>query len=464
MASIDAIINDLSRDEKSKIAILKEKTINVPLWQGEFGLVKEYNPQLHPVMNKGIYPDLVTKDGVTKVTRIILDFQRLATKRMSELINGIPIKRVYKPKNDKQKEVATYLEAIMQRNRINSVNTERLTQLFGSCEFFTLWYATDTPTNVYGFDSPIKLRCRNFSPMLGDDLYPYFDEYGDMIAMSIGYTRKVGKETVEFFDTYSEDRHIKWSTQSGEWEVVEDESISLLKIPGVYCYRPTPIWEDTSRNIFEIEWSLSRQGNYIRENSKPRFIVFADEVINYGDEGSENKEFKSVMQYPKGSSAGYVTWQQSTEALKYHVETLRNLFFTQLQLPDWSYEKMSQQALSGESRKQMFIDAELKVVDESGRLLEAFDREINVVKAYLKIMLGNAYAADIDALQVTNIITPYRISDRKEEVETLLAANGQKPIMSQRESIEYYGRSEDVDRTIELINEENRLEDLSLTE
>ena len=80
--------------------------------------------------------------------------------------------------------------------------------------------------------------------------------------------------------------------------------------------------------------------------------------------------------------AEYVTWQQAVENLKFYVEQLRSLFFTQLQLPDWSYEKMSQQALSGESRKQMFIDAQLKVKDESGRLIEFFDREMNVVKAF----------------------------------------------------------------------------------
>ena len=92
---------------------------------------------------------------------------------------------------------------------------------------------------------------------------------------------------------------------------------------------------------------MSRNGNYIRENSKPLFCVFADEAISYGDEKSPDKEARAVMQYPKGSTAQYVTWQQAVENLKFHVSELRNLYFTMLQLPDWSYEKMSQVALSG---------------------------------------------------------------------------------------------------------------------
>lgn len=433
------------------ISALKDKSINVPVWGGTKGLLQEFDPRKHPVMNKAIYPDEVTAEGVQPVTRITCDLQRLATKRMTELCCGIPVKRVYKPENDRQKEIAQYLEAIYDRNRIDSVNTERLNMLFAGCEVMTLWFAVESPNNQYGFNSRLKLRCRNFSPMLGDDLYPLFDEYGDMIAMSVGYSRKVGRKTVRFFDTYTATKHIKWSDANGQWQEVENEDITLLKIPCIYAWRPMPIWEDTSKTVYEIELSLSRNGNYLRENSKPLFVVFADEAINYGDEKSPNREFRSIMQYPKGSTAQYITWQQAVENLKFYVEQLRSMFFTQLQLPDWSYEKMSQQALSGESRKQMFIDAQLKVKDESGRLIEFFDREMNVIKAFLKIMLGNAYAADIDSLKVDMVITPFTITDEKDTITNLITANGGEPIISQRESIEMYGHSDDVDKTLQEI-------------
>lgn len=450
--------------ERERITLLKQKTINVPMWTGKQGLMNEYDPTKHPVMDKQLYPDVVRNDGVERVTRITLSFQKLAAKRMSELVCGIPVKRIYKPENEKQKQIAEALEALYDRNRINSVNIDRCNALFAGCEVFTLWYAVEQRNDLYGFSSPLKLRCRTFSPMLGDELYPFFDEYGDMTAMSIGYTRKVGRKNVQFFDTYTDDRHIKWSNEGGEWTVVEDETTTLTKIPGIYAFRPTPIWEDTSRNVYEMEWSLSRNGNYLRENSKPKFVVCANEIIQYGDEKNPNKEFKAVAQFPSGAKAEYVTWQQAVESLKFHIETLRSLYFTQLQLPDWSYEKMSQHALSGESRKQMFIDAELKVGDESGRLLEFYDRETNVLKAFLKLMMGASYHADIDALKVDNVITPYRISDEKERVELLMTANGNQPIMSQRESIEAYGHSDNVDKTIEEINEQGKIDAFELTE
>lgn len=461
--TIEEILNSENSAE-SKIAALKEKTIVVPVWSGRFGLVQQFDPTKHPVMNKQKYPDIVTDEGIEYVTRVTCDLQRLATKRMTELVTGIPPKRVYTPNNDRQKQIAAYIESIYDRNRINSVNNERLNMLFAGCEVFTLWYAIEERNTLYGFSSPLKLRCRNFSPMLGDELYPLFDEYGDMIAMSVGYTRKKGRKYVQYFDTYTADKHIKWSNENGGWAEVENENITLGKIPGVYAWRPTPIWEDTSKTVYEIEWTLSRNGNYLRQNSKPIFIVFADEAISYGDEKSPNREFRSVMQYPQNGRAEYVTWAQAVENLKFYVEQLRDLFFTQLQLPDWSYGKMSQQALSGESRKQMFIDAQLKVKDESGRLIEFFDREMNVVKAFAKIMLGDGYAADIDALKVETLITPFAITDEKDTINNLMAANGGEPIMSQRESIELFGHSDDVDKTLQEIAEQNKRDVFEPTE
>lgn len=457
--TIQEILNSTELTAAEKITALKEKTINVPTWAGKNGLVQQFDPTNHPVMNKSVYPDIISNDGVEYVTRITCDLQRLATKRMTELCCGIPVKRVYRPENDKQKEIASYIENILDRNRINSVNVERLNMLFAGCEVLTLWYAVEEENNIYGFDSPLKFRCRNFSPMLDDELYPLFDEYGDMVAMSVAYARKSGKKTIQYFDTYTADRHVKYSNASGDWTEVENEAITLGKIPCIYMYRPTPIWEDTSKTVYEIEWALSRNGNYLRKNSKPIFVVFADDAIKYGDEKSENKEFRAVMQYPKGSTAQYVTWEQAVENLKFYISELRSQFFTQLQLPDWSYEKMSQQALSGESRKQLFIDAQMKVQDESGRLLEGFDREINVIKAFLKTTLSQQYHTDIDALKVESKITPFSITDKKETVDTLMTANGGEPIMSQRESIEEFGYSDDVDKTLAEIAQQ-RVEDV----
>lgn len=462
--TLEEILDLRYTNPKRAMAALRDKSVIVPPWGGSKGLQKQYDPTMHPVYDKAIYPDKTREDGsVEKVTRIAFALQQLAVKRMTELVCGIPVKRVYKAENDRQQQAAKWIEAIYQRNRIDAVNVERLNMLYAGCEVITLWYAVQQPNTIYGYNSRLKFRCRNFSPMLGDELYPLFDEYGDLVALSIAYKRKAAGKTVSYFDAYTAERHIKWSTEGGDWAVVEgeDEEISIGKIPGVYIYRPTPIYENTSDIAYELEWAASRNGNYLRTNSQPLLVLFADDEIPFGESGNnDKKDFRSVFQYPVGSKVEYVTWNQAIENLKYYSESLRNMYFTQLQMPDWSYEKMSQQALSGESRKQLFIDSMLKVKDESGRLLEAFDREMNVVKAFAKTSFPIGYEADVDALQVETQITPFQIGDEKETIQNLVTANGGKPIISQRESVEQLGWSEDVDKTMQEIAAESTMDAL----
>ena len=70
-------------------------------------------------------------------------------------------------------------------------------------------------------------------------------------------------------------------------------------------------------------------------------------------------------------------------------------------------------------------------------------------------MLPQDWHTDIDALVVENQMAPYIIDNKKEDVEILLLKNGQKPLMSQRESIQALGESEDVDATLAAIQEES---------
>lgn len=429
------------------IEALKQKSIEIPEWEK---LRKEYDPKEHPVMTDPNYQDKATDDGIEKVTRITQDLQRLAVKRTTELVFGIPVKRIYRAETEGEKLVAQVIEAILDRNRIDSVNTERGNMLFAGCEVATLWYAVEEQNHLYGVDSKLKVRCKSYSPMRGDSLYPLFDDTDDMVAMSFGYKRKRGDKDIEYFDVYTNNLHIRYVNE-GSWVEEVREPISIMKIPVAYMYRPTPIWEDTSNIVYEIEWALSRNGNYLRANSAPIYVVAADEEIAFGEE--KQNEWKKVFQYPKGSVAGYVTWEQATEALKFHVSELRQSFFTQLQLPDWSYENMKSTPMSGEARKMMFIDPQMKAKDESGRLIEMLDREINIIKAFVKIILPGK-DKDIDSLQVETVITPFTIRDAKEDAETIMTMTGGKAIMSQEEGVQELGKSQDVDETMRKLRNE----------
>ena len=461
---------------------LRAKSVTVRPW---YELEKEYDPTKHPVMDKSEYPDIVTyeeRESKTefddfgnpvmvkvpvgkpeKVSRVTYALQELAVKRTTELCFGIPVKRQYEPKNEKQKEIAQYIENIMAKNHIDTVNIDRGRRLFASCEIVTLWYSSLEETQAYGFNSKMKLRCVTYSPMQGDSLYPLFDEKGDLVALSVAYVRKVEDKKVSYFDTYTADTHLRWSNetdQSTTQKLDIDEEISIGKIPAIYMYRPTPVWENTSTLVYEMEWAASRNGNYLRKNSRPILAAFVDEEVQFGKSPATDKAFRDVVQYPRGSSLQYVTWSQAIDNLKFYIYELRQMFFTQLQLPDWSYENMKTSPMSGEARKQLFIDCHLKVKDESGRWLEFFEREINVVKAFLKQMLPDKYAADIDALKVTQVISPFTINSEAENVNILLNATAGKQLMSQSTAIEKLGMVDNSEDELKKIQAEQQLQNL----
>lgn len=450
---IQEINNLLLTNPTEAVRALTYKAIEVPSWDK---LEKEYDSSKHPVCNRIEYKDIETKHGTEKVTRVTSDLIKLSVTRMAEMMFGVDVKRISKPENDKQKDIALYLENIFRQCRINSVNLDRGKLLFSACEVVTLWYQTDSPNNIYGFNSPIKLHCRNYAPSKGDQLYPYFDEYEDLKAISIKYTRKVLDKTETFFDAYTADMHVKLQQGERGWEILEKERISIGKIPAIYMYRPTPIWEKTADKVYEIEWTLSRNGNYIRKNSKPLFGLFCDEEIPMNESLSENQEFREIIQLPRGSSAQYITWPDAGSAKTLHIDKMEELFWKELQLPDWSYEKMKSTPMSGEARKQLFVDACMKVREESGRVLEFLDREISILKSFLKIMLPSEYSAEIDKLQISSKITPFTMTDWSDKIQSLSVANGGEAMMSLRESIVELGHSSDPDATLEEIEEQKR--------
>ena len=434
------------------ITELKRKSVVVPAWTE---LLKAYDTKRHPVMNKQLYPDKVTKKGIEKVTRITLGLPKLAVKRMTELMFAIPVQRVYKPQTDEEKRAAEIMEAIFTKNRVDAMNIERGRYLFAACEAATIWYTQEQDTAYAGEQSCLKLRSKSYSPMKGDALYPLFDEYDDLVALSIEYTRRENDLTVQYFETYTADEHIRWRN-AGRYEEEFREAIELQKIPGIYLYRSEPIWEDEAENVYEAEWTLSRNGNYIRKNARPNWVVFSNEKVKYGKEPANDNAGRNVLQYGKDDKAQYVTWQQAIDSIKFHVEEIRRTFFMQLQLPDMSMENMKASPMSGEARKMMFIDAQMKVTDESGIWLEFFDRELNVIRAFMKKMFPKLAAA-IDTLQVEVIITPYQIRDEAERIGNLSNATGGKSIMSQKTAIQNLGYVDDVEAELEQIKSETTM-------
>jgi len=442
--NINDIIDAPDLTVSQKISQLQVKNIVVPSWDK---LRKEYDPKQHPVCKDPKYHE---KNGSGQLSRVTLGWQKLATKRMAALMFGIQVKRVYATTDNEQEKLAQkIMEDIYSRNRINSVNLERAEWLYAACEVVTIWYTQETPAVYAGQSTGMKLRCRSFAPNKGCGLFPLFDEYDDLVALSIRYTRTdEERKNVTYFDTYTADRHICFNET--KQEVIMDENITVGKIAGIYMHRDEPIWEDESNNVYEAEWTLSRNGNYVRKNSRPKLAIYSDSKV-VADRGPKGENVSSeVIRLGKGDKMEFVSWNGSIEATKFHVDQLKQNFNGQLQLPDVSMDNMKSTPMSGESRKMLFMDSQMKVTRESGIWLEGFDREFNVIRAFAKIMFPGMASA-FDTIRVRHIITPYQILDEKEDVEKLSTACG--TIASTRTCVSRLGWVDDIDEEVRLIQE-----------
>ena len=450
MTIVDEIL-DSQISFQQKVEKLKQgKLDEVRKWEE---VKKELFPKYHDVNNKSKRRDKVAKNKTEEVSRIGLDLQALAVKRMTEFMFAIPVKRIYKTNGDSVlQEIAKTIEKIYTKNHIDSENIKRARKYFGTCEIATLWYTEEKENNLYGIKSGKKIRCKTYSPITGHYLYPYFNEFGDMVAFSVQYSVKKLNRREDYFDTYTDDRHIVFKLNGRDAGVVVDEKNNFGKIPYIYTCRQNPIWENLTPLINEIEMTLSRNSDVIAYNSAP--ILVANGMLS----GSEEKgESRRLFQVEKGGSVNYVSWSQSTESVKYHIDTLLRLFWLQLQLPDISLENLRGMIASGEAMKTLLADAHLKCGDESGEFYEFFERESNVIKEIVR-QLNPSWSAKIDELEIEHVITPFVQNDEKNEIQKWSLACGGKPLMSRVEAIKNLGISEDAEQTYKDILEEEQQE------
>ena len=440
------------------IGKLKEQSIYVPSWSK---LIIEYEPSLHEIVeDKTGRRDKILPGGIVeKAARIPIGLEKLLTRRISEFTVSIPVKRIYSyDKNDGTlKSIAKAIEKIYTNAHIDAENMKRAKCYYASCEMFTLWYTQRKKNNLYGFESEYKLKCRTFSPMDGVHIYPLFDEYEDLLALSFEYDKKVADTTITFFETFTSTHHYKWNSSSEDntngWQLVTSDEISIEKIPAIYWYRHEPCWEGLKPIRENIEYTISRNSDVIAYNSAP-ILKVAGAIV-----GEEHKgETRRVYRVMENGDVSYVSWQQAIDALKYHVDTLIKLYFMQSQMPDISFENMKSLGNIGyDSRKTLLMDAHLKIGEEAGKWTEGFEREANVIKAFLAKM-NTSWADRLDEISIEHVITPFIQEDEAAEIEKWMKADGNKPIISQKEAIRRANLTDNADETFEEIQKEEQAE------
>src|SRR5690606_16903777 len=360
--------------------------------------LKELDPTLHDVMDpsirkkkeimkpNGVIDKATGKEGKTKtfeeVNRIAIPFQELIVKRRVAFMNVGELELHAKPAalpdgqsgwSDEEK-VFEIVKKIREDNKMQYRETEVAKRMLTELQVAKLWYADDVDAGYWGELAPNSkksLRCKILSPVLGDKLYPVFNNYGKMVyfARSYGYKPDFfgiddidaleNTEEKEILEVYSDANIWTFEKQEGVWVPISMEPHTFGKIPVIYYQQEDTPWANVQPIINRIEEVLSNFADTTDYNGSP-ILVGVGKITGMGERGERGKTY----QMEKDADLKYVTWDQAPEAIKLELETLVNLVYTCTQTPDISTKGMSELAIqSGVGLDRVFIDAHLAAKD-----------------------------------------------------------------------------------------------------
>ena len=428
---------------------------------------KALNPKLHDINDPIIRKDkrvkidaddeaesaqkIITVDGertnyrTEKVARIALAIQRLIINRAVSFCFGNPINYNATPTNDNEALILHALNRILYDVKCNSLNRKIGRSIFGYKECAEYWYTVDKPNSKYGFKSKHKLRCAL-------TLYPYFDETGDMVAFSRAFSRKdAGENAVDYFETFTDKEHWLWINGANGYEAAPGypKPIKIGKIPIIYGHQPKFETEDVDKLIDRLETLLSNFADTNDYHASPK--IFTTGIIKGW---AKKGESGAVIEGEDGATMQYVSWQSAPEAVKLEIETLLKMIYTITQTPDISFDAVKGlSAISGIALKLLFMDAHLKVQDKREIFDDYLQRRVNVILAYIGKM-NTALETDCDTIAIEPEIVPYMLTSEIDELNYWLTANGNKPVISQEESVEKAGLSNNVELTMQKLKDQ----------
>lgn len=436
---------------------------------------KQIDPLKHDVMNPVKRPDKKVKidasagdDGnkvitvssadseesfrIEPVARVALSLQKLIVKRAVAFTFGNPVNLNSEPEDDNEKTVLKAVKRVLFDTKSRTLNRKVARAIFSSTEAAEYWYPVESQNEKYGFKSKYKLRVAIFSPYLGDKLYPYFDETGDMVAFSRQFVRKDNAGVkYTYFETYTAEEHRMWITTNSGWQLVEGyPKVNVIgKIPVIYGRQPSVEWEDVQGLIDRLEKLLSNFADTNDYHASPK-IFTTGEILGWAKKG----ESGAVIQGEEGSTAQYLAWQNAPESVKLEIETLLRMIYTITQTPDISFDSVKGiGSVSGVALKLLFLDAHLKVQDKMEVFDDYLQRRLSVIQAFLGYFNTSIKAAT-ESLTIEPEIVPFMIEDERANVDLLVVANGGKPIISQKTSVAQLGWVNDTEAEYSLIQEE----------
>lgn len=443
---------------------------------------KQYNPKDHDVMDNTVRRDKQLREPDTKkmvpvnpqdpqskmveqivpggvadtetVNRVAIPLQRKIVETRVNFAFGKPVTLEAKTDGEEHEAFMNVLNKILKKNKIDTINRQYAREAHRATRVAECWYlAPGEKTDEYGAAVQGKIRVTVWKPWEGDSLYPFFDDFNDMIAFGRGYKKRDSENREEeHFEVYTVDEklHFHNSQLTKGWELKSRAKNPYKKIPIVYTEFEEPAWAIVQSMIERMEVMLSDLGDTNQYHASPKIVV-KGKIVSFAKKG----ETGGVLQISADdkASAEYLSWDNAPESLKVEAEMLLRFIFSMTNTPDLSFEQMSKMTNpSGETMKMLFMDALLQVLSDSEKWNDWQERRINLLKVIMETLAEGMKGKG--EFEIEPKINPFIIEDFSSKVANLSTATGGAQLMSQETAITMLGAVENVAEELDKIKAE----------
>lgn len=416
--------------------------------------LKDWNPKSHDIMDEEKYPkikvlvrakevkyhpdtqkteEIPAKYEMKEPNRIALPIEQDIVNIHTAFTVGTEPAIKCTPEDNEEKSVLECVKQILKKNKIRFQNRKIVRSWLSEQEVAEYWYAVKDDgfwatlkrkiANIFGKVSPeYRLKSQIWSPFRGDELFPFFDSNGDMVAFSRQYKKKDlnGSEHTVFM-TITKDYVYQWE-QLPAWTLNPEMSFKhkFGKIPVLYTSRPDTLCSKVRSLRIRLEKCLSGYADCIDYHFFPLLMLFGDL-----QPGGMSGDVRNRMMQLTGDNANaqYLTWNQSSDPIKVEIETYFNQIYGLTNTPRISFDQLkgTGNALSGTAFRYVFMAAHMAVRNHEEELGQFFQRRINLLTSAvgtLNTSLENASST----IDIETEIVPFMIDDEKDKVDTAVAA------------------------------------------
>lgn len=437
-------------DINTKINYLK-KGRTTPLPDTEKNL-DAWEPKRHEIMDTALYPKIkvLTKmeqvryeEGKTITTPAKYEYKepnRISLPIEQDIVNihtaftvGTEPSLTCLTDDNKEKGLFETLKQIIRINKLKYQNKKIVRSWLSEQEVAEYWFVVKDDgfwntlkrklAGLFGKSIPqYRLKSQLWSPFRGDKLYPFFDDSGDLVALSREYKRKDLDGNIHtVFMTITDTMVYQWELDK-QWQLNTERTFAhgLPKLPIIYTYRSEALCDKVHQLRTRLEKCLSGYADCIDNHFFPLLMLFGE----LQPESLTGDVRNRMMQLTgDGANAQYLTWNQSSDPIKVEIETYLNQIYALTNTPRISFDQLkgTGNALSGTAFRYVFMAAHMAVENHAEALGLFFQRRINFLTAAIGA-LNTSLEEPSKTIDIQTEIVPYMIDDDTDKVNTAVAA------------------------------------------